>query len=390
MPWSSLQELTAPLNSASPLHTTGHLILDAQNNVVYLRGIGRAGDLNSLSGTWGGNGDAAYDCGEAWQTNMSALTSKMDQTFACYRDLWKVNLVRILIPVDWWWQDKVNPYLTCGQGPDQMMSYCSYIQLMVQQAQRYGIYVDFCPYEVHNFFVNADASDGIPGSPGASSLSYMHSINPDEIRAWQVWWISVVNRLGQYPNFIFEMWNEPDDGTNTAASATAAAYFNYTIQSYEAIRATGNSNLIFMQWHAGLVPNFTELEWVPQLYNQLKNDTGSKPITVAFTTHPYRRSPVPNLEWATTYSGVQAQLNSPSMVPATRSNGTDVPLIFNEMGVMSNPTVYSNDFYPEAQQPESNLTFDQKIQKELSFWSAIVINAKQMGIGVCAYYWMPA
>jgi|GEM_PF-6495722 len=54
----------------------------------------------------------------------------------------------------------------------------------------------------------------------------MHSINADEMQAWQMWWTSMVNRLGKYSNVIFEMWNEPDEGTNTASSPTAIAYFN--------------------------------------------------------------------------------------------------------------------------------------------------------------------
>ena len=337
---------------------------------------------------WGGKGASVYDSGEAFQTDTAALTQAMDETFACYQNIWKINLIRVFVPVDWWWQNNVNPYLAYGQGPNENMSYQNYIVLLVQQAAKYGIYVDFCPYEVRNIFVNNDTWDGIPGSLGNLSLSYMHTINPDEMKAWQIWWTNVADKLGAYPNVIFEMWNEPDDGTNTASSPTAAAYFNYTIQSYQAIRATGSMNLIFMQWHAGLIPTYNDLTWVPQLYNQLKNSINTNPVNVAFTTHPYRRAPVPNLQWATTYTGVQAQLNQPNMIPITRSNGVDVPLVFNEMGVMSDPTVYSNDFYPAGQQPESSLSFTLKMNNELSFWNAILLNAKEMGVGVCAYYWM--
>jgi hypothetical protein len=157
---------------------------------------------------------------------------------------------------------------------------------------------------------------------------------------------------------------------------------------YETIRATGNMNLIFLQWHANLIPGVTELDWVPRLYNQLKDSADSTPINVAFTAHPYRRAPYPNLEWATNYTSIRAQLSLPNMIPATRSNGVDVPLVFNEMGVMADPAVYSNNYFTAAQQPESSLTFDQKMQNELSFWGAILQNAKDMDIGVCTYYWM--
>ena len=375
-------------STAKSLHTSGHTILDSNDNLVYFRGIGRAGDLDSLSGTWGGRGQNVFDYGEKWQTDFSVLRQKMAETFACYRVFWKVNLVRILIPVDWWWADNINPAQQYGAGPDQVMSYRSYVELVVQEAGKYGIYVDLCPYEVRNYYVSGDTWDGIPGSLGTASLAYMHTINSDEMQAWQMWWTSVVNRLGQYPNVIFDMWNEPDDGTSTAVSSEALAYFSYTVDMYKTIRATGNMNLIFMQWHAGLIPGLIELDWVPQLYNQLKDSVGSAPSNVAFTAHPYRRAPYPNLVWSTNYTGIRAQLDMPNMVPATRSNGVDVPLVFNEMGVMADPSVYTNDYSEAAQQPESSLSIGKRMSNELSFWNAILQNAKDMDIGVCAFYWM--
>jgi hypothetical protein len=393
MPWlsnlgSSPSSSIVQASTINPLHTSGHKILDSSNNEVYFRGIGRAGDLDSLSGTWGGPGENVFGYGEKWQTDTAVLKQKMDETFACYRDVWRVNLVRVLIPVDWWWTDSINPAQQYSVGSDQVMSYRNYIELVVQEAGKYGIYVDLCPYEVRNYYVSGDNWDGIPGSLGNVSLSFMHSINADEMTAWQMWWTSVVDKLGNYSNVIFEMWNEPDDGSTTATSPEAVAYFNYAIETYKTLRATGNMNLIFMQWHANLVPWGTTLDWVPQMYNQLKDSVGATPSNVAFTAHPYRRAPFPNLEWATSYTGIQEQLNLPNMVPATRSNGVDVPLVFNEMGVMADPSVYSNDYYPAAQQPESTLTINQKMQNEQYFWKAALLNAKEMGIGVCTFYWM--
>jgi len=228
-----------------PLHTLGHTILDSRNNVVYFRGIGRAGDLASLSGIWSGRGENVFDYSEKWQTDFSFLKQDINETFTCYQRFWRVNLVRVLIPVDWWWDDNVNPQQQYGEGPDLMMSYRSYIELLVQEAAKNGIYVNLCPYEVHNYYVSGDVWDGIPGSLGQSSLAYMRTINVNEMHAWQLWWTSLVNRLGHYSNVIFEMWNEPDDGTNTAASAEALAYFNYTVEMYKTIRDAGKHEFDF-------------------------------------------------------------------------------------------------------------------------------------------------
>ncbi|MCW4004732.1 MAG: cellulase family glycosylhydrolase [Candidatus Bathyarchaeota archaeon] len=366
--------------TTSPLHTSGHLILDANNNPVYLRGIGRAGDIDSLSGIWSGPGDSVYNYGNKWQTDFTVLAQKMDATFACYRDVWKVNMIRVFVPVDWWWDDKINPAQAYGEGPNQVMSYKNYIELIAQEADKYGIYVDFCPYSVLNYYKNQGNWDGIPGSLGTASLAYMQKINQNEITAWRMWWTSVVERLGKYPNVIFEMWNEPDNDKQ--------AYYNYMINAYQAIRATGNTNLIFMQYYLGLVPGYNELTWVPEFHNQLKNALGKEPLNVAYTTHPYRRAPYPNLVWSTTCQGVKQQLSAATMIPATRSNGIDVPLVFNEMGVMLEPSMYSNDYFPDAQKPESTLTVEQKMQNELAFWDAILRNAYEMDVGVCSYYWM--
>jgi Cellulase (glycosyl hydrolase family 5) len=348
------------------LHTSGHNILDSNNNVVYLRGIGRAGDIDSLSGIWGGPGDAVFNYGLKWQTDTATLTARIDATFASMRDVWKTNMVRVFVPANWWYDNNINPAQKYGDGPNQVMSYQNYIELVVQRAQANGIYVDFCPYSVLSYYDGGGTWDGIPGSLGTASLNYMHTINADEMQAWRLWWTSAVNKLGKYPNVIFEMWNEPEN--------EQAPYYTYMINTYKTIRATGNTNLIFMQYYMGLVPTYHELDWIPQFNTQLTNAIGSKPVNVAYTTHPYRFSPYPNLQWATTYSAVKAQLNSANIIPATRSATCDVPLVFNEAGIMMDPNTYSGT--------GSSLT------DELNFWDALMKNSQELGIGVVAYYWM--
>ena len=91
--WASIFETVQSPNQAKTillLHTSGHQIMDANNKVVYLRGIGRAGDLESLSGTWGGQGGALFDSGEKWQADTATLTQEIDQTFACYQTFGKL------------------------------------------------------------------------------------------------------------------------------------------------------------------------------------------------------------------------------------------------------------------------------------------------------------
>jgi hypothetical protein len=350
-----------------PLHTSGHSILDADNNVVYLRGIGRNGDMQSASGMWSAPGMKVNAWDQKWFSINDSIPL-MDATFQSYRDYWHVNMIRVFISAEWWWKDSI---VASQEDPDNYpgwntpISFRSYIETMVQEAGKYGIYVDFVPYCACDQYDYSGAWEGEAISgwvPGTASDTFIKSVTTGagktEMQFWESWWTSVVQRIGPYPNTIFEMWNEPGD--------TQSTYFSYMIDMYKTIRNTGNQNLIFMQWNMGFVPTWQELEWVPTLYNQLKASIGSNPANLVVTTHPYRYAPYPNLQWATTYSGVQAQLNAQNAVPITRSASVDVPLVFNEMGVCQ-------------QQCDSS---------ELSFWDAILHNAKDMGIGVCAYYWM--
>jgi hypothetical protein len=374
------------------LNTQGHNIVDQNNNIIYLRGIGRAGDTDSLTGIWGAKGESTFNYGNKWETNTATLTHRMDQTFTAYREEWKVNMVRIFINVDWWWEDNINPYQKYGQGPDQLMSYQNYVELLIQRAQANGIYVNFVPYQVLNHYINSDKWDGIPGSLGTDSANYMRTIHNDETQAWNLWWTSVVNKIGKYSNVIFEAWNEP---CNSKASfdpnqPSRAEFFNYATEMYKTIRGLQNNNLIFLQWHMSLVPTWQELDWVPAMHRHLRDSIGLEPVNVAYTAHPYRHAPYPNLQWKTTYDEVKAQLNAPNMVPATRSGDVNVPLVFNEMGVMTSLTAYSygvNQHLYE-QVGEGSMNAQQRLDRELDFWDAILRNSREMGIGVAPYYWM--
>jgi hypothetical protein len=196
-------------------------------------------------------------------------------------------MIRILIPVDWWWMDNVVSTQYQSSAPKITISYRTYIETLVQEAAKYGIYVDFCPYSAVNGYLYDGSWEGEPITgwvPGTASASFMQNVTSGagitEMQFWEQWWISVVQKIGSYPNVILEMWNEPGDDQSP--------YFSYMIDMYQTIRNSGCQNLIFMQWNMGLIPTVTELDWVPQLYNQLKSATGSTPVNVVFTTHPYR------------------------------------------------------------------------------------------------------
>jgi hypothetical protein len=350
---------------------------------VYLRGIGRSGDLQSASGMWSGPNEEVFNWNQKWFP-IAANLPKMDATLQSYRDSWHANMIRIFISADWWWKDTINPtYYQPDAVNTAPISFRNYIETLVVEAAKYGIYVDFCPYSAVNSYGYSGVSEGEPGSwtPQTASYNFIQNVTVNagitETEFWQNWWTSVVDRLGSYSNVIFEAWNEPAGNRET--------FFDYTVEVYQTIRAQHNLNLVFMQWEAGIVPSWQTLTWAPELYSQLESAIGGAPVNVVFTTHPYLNSPYHNLPWEYTYPEVKLQLSSGDMVPQTRSPTCTVPLVFNEMGLLDADFIYNYGENGDIAASASTLTHR---EKAYSFWDALLHSAKDMGIGVCAYYWM--
>ena len=223
--------ISQTVSGATPaLHTAGHQILNESNNVVYFRGIGRQGDLQSASGMWSEPGDAVAVWSQKWQS-ISDNLPMMDATLQCYQQYWHVNLIRIFVPVNWWWIDNINSIKYQTTAPNITISFRSYIETLVVEAAKYGIYVDFCPYSVVDAYQFSGSWEGEPITgwvPGTASLSYMKSVTSGagrtEMQFWEQWWTSVVQKIGFYPNAILEMWNEPGD--------SQSPYFSYMIDMY--------------------------------------------------------------------------------------------------------------------------------------------------------------
>ena len=102
----SQTQTTLP-HQALALHTSGTSILDINNSLVNLRGIGRTGDLESTTGMWSGPGMNVAESGQQFQP-LSSNIPLMDATFRCYQQYWHVNMIRVFIPVNWYWNDNFS------------------------------------------------------------------------------------------------------------------------------------------------------------------------------------------------------------------------------------------------------------------------------------------
>ena len=348
--------------TALPLHVSGSEIVNPSNQVVVLRGIGRVGDLQSASGMWSGPGTYVATWDQMWQPIRSNV-ELIDATFSCYQQFWHVNMIRMLIPVNWYWQNTIVP---AQQDPGNYptytatISYQTYVATVARESAKYGIYVDVCPYELLSNYQdsNKDGAQGQPmGTWDSDAQSFLNSTGLTEQEFWSQYWTLMASNLKGYGNVIFEAWNEPE---NLGNDSVTPSYLTYLTAMYDAIRGAGAQNLIFMQWDSGYLPNYNDLSWARQISNAIPNAEN-----LVFTTHAYRHGPDFNPEWGTSYDAVEGQLQA-----AVQSMGINAPLVINEAGscMFSVP----ND----------------DVKAELTWWEALNQAAAKLGIGVTAYYWL--
>ena len=218
-----------------PLHTSGCQILDSNNNVVYLRGVGVAGMTPDLIFWGNGGGDSWAD---QWQ---SASATSVTQTFQQLSTIWHVNMIRIFMYPEWYW-------LNGASGTANGVNVQSYISTLASEAQQYGIYIDLVPYQLTAYSGSFTSDPYLSGSMttnqgmpfsgwDSAGQNFIASTGLSEQQFWTNFWTSMANNLKGYPNVIFEAWNEPGD--NTGGNTITSNYMTYLTTMYNAVRGTG-------------------------------------------------------------------------------------------------------------------------------------------------------
>jgi hypothetical protein len=142
--------------------------------------------------------------------------------------------------------------------------------------------------------------------------------------------------------------------------AIPSGYMNYLTTMYNAIRGTGSTNLIMMQWHVGWFPNGygNNLSWVKQI------DSAIHPTNMIYTTHFYYYSPSDlSSYWAKDYATLKTQIQT-----GISSMGISAPLVINEEG--------------------SCLTSSPNKQNDYTWWANLVLAQRDLNVGAGAYYWL--
>jgi hypothetical protein len=350
------------IQDAPALHVKGNKIQDACGNTIILRGFGRAGDIESASGMWSGPGETVFEWGQKWVPINDNLDN-MRATLRCYQQYWKVNMIRMFINVNWYIQDNITAAIEDPENYPTFttpISYRSYIKTVTMMAAQYGIYVDICPYQLLSTY-EADEQGGEQGLPlcgwETDCATYLNNANLKEQAFWAKFWTTLAIEMKDYPNVIFEAYNEPQ---NTGTDKIPPEYLTYLKTMYSAIRSVTSENLIFMQWQAGYIPDYNDLSWCKQI-----SDVIPGAINLVYTTHAYRHAPYYNKQWDTSNSTMRTQLTN-----ALSSMAVNAPLVINEAGCCQNAITIRD------------------LTNETNWWTNLCSTTNSLGICLTAYYWM--
>ncbi len=339
---------TIDSTSISPLHIDGRYVKDSSNQIVQLKGVDFTRFIDTPYGDWiQPNGQIVW---ANW--NPSNAASNLDAMSS-----WGVKSVRTLSTAEWWKNNVGN--------------HRQIIKDWIQLAASRGIYVTYCFWRS----TGSSQQNPLPYPPynNGDDNTIISSTN-DFVNLW----ISVASELKDYPNVIFELWNEPNGNADAQAS-----WFNVTQQCITAIRGTGATNLIVVQWGycAGVdmagfssynsgnrVGSLYHVDWINQF--PLNDPSGN----ILYSTHLYRNS---------FYDSSQGykQMGSQGWVNYTSN---DLEWALNITGVSSNSkALWIGEIGPNQWNTED-------IVNEYGWYDGCLAILNQNGIGYAAWEWWPA
>ena len=248
------------IGTISPLHVEGKYIKDSFGNTVYLRGVNKAEFADAPGGIWMGKKVTDFS-----QWNVADVKAELDAMKS-----WGCNVVRCHQAVSCW---KFNE----GNHRQIMKDFLS----LTAERGMYVIYDMFCLKTYPESYIH--------------SLPYPPYQNPEHPQIDVIasedefvdYWRSVATELKDYPNVIFELWNEPHYHPDYTDEIVFASWTSVAQRCIDAIRAAGVNQLIIFQWGYGVYANLdfgggAGLEWI--LEANLTDSTGN----LVYSTHIYR------------------------------------------------------------------------------------------------------
>ena len=180
----------------------------------------------------------------------------------------------------------------------------------------------------------------------------------NEAGFWSWFWTDMATTLKDCPNAIFEAWNEPQRRQRHRPHPIRLHDLPTTM--YNAIRGTGSTNIIMMQWHMGWFPNGygNNLSWCKQIDNAIH------PTNLVYTTHFYYYAPSDlSHYWATDYATLK--ITTPNR---HKQHGRN-----------------SSTGYQRRRLLPQKLT---NKQNDYTWWQNLLLAQRDLNIGAGAYYWL--
>jgi len=361
----------------SPLHVDGRYIKDSFGNIIILKGINKVEFADDPDGIWMGD--------TMWKdANVKAELDAMKT--------WGINAIRCHISVELWKYD-IGPNTNTTEHPilrsgvDSWDDVCSIstreaIKRLLSFAAERGMYVILDGYSVRCYWTRAE-QDQLPFPP------YQQSPNASEIIGsvddFVEWWRSIAVELKDYPNVIFELWNEPNRNNPPTAFNE---WLNASQLCINAIREAGAIQPIIFQWQMGCYCNVYEDEngnpfarfgdhlhgWLETAISNLTDPLGN----LIFSTHIYRAYGGLGIyieqqtieKWGSNYpynyTHIKVALEHMGIKWAGET--LNVPLIIGEIGADMD---WSGD----------------EFQHELTAWNNTLAILNELGIHYTAFWW---
>lgn len=265
------------ITTISPLHVEGRYVKNAINQTVLLKGVNKVEFADDPDGIWMGSTMWTDD-------NVKAELDAMKS--------WGINVVRCHISIELW-KYNIGPASGHPASPYSAISTREAIKRFLIFAADRGIYVILDPYSVRSYWTGGE-QDYLPFPP------YQRSPNASEIIGsvdeFVDWWRSVARELKDYPNVMFDLWNEPNPPMEAWSVWLDAAQ-----RCINAIREEGFTGIILFEWRTGVYCNiyadeqtfpqgypaggFTLHDWLEDAVANLTDPLGN----LAFDVHLYRQ-----------------------------------------------------------------------------------------------------
>ena len=287
-----------------PLHVEGKYIKNDLGQTVFLRGVNKHGFEDHPEGHWQApNGAISWNSFDPAivGANLDAMQS------------WGINFIRAYSTAQFWIDNEGN--------------HRQIVKDLATMASRRGIYLMYS-------FWHVTSEAGMPEVPWVQGSSYIQS--PAEFVEM---WRNIATELKNYPNVMFELWNEPH-------GPYINEWFNASQECIDAIRSVGSEQIIVIQWDYGIYANLqynngATMRWVWE--HPLNDPLGN----LVYSTHIYRgdcqRETYPNWILAWTYD---------EMVEAFQickldyvMNTLNKPVLMGEIGPDYHPDGHGLEWY---------------------------------------------